>query len=301
MTEFIKHQLEVYFIENPIEADKIADQVLINMRSRVKAEKTRQGLKESLIQNVGSLTNRIQKFVDCRSKDKEIRELFIVEGDSALGACKQSRNSEYQAIIPVRGKILNCLKSEYDRIFKSDIITDLIKVIGCGVEIGAKQKKGKDMISFNLDLLRWSKIIICTDADVDGFHIRTLILTMIYRLMPTLFEEGKVFIAESPLYEITCGDETWFAYTEKEKAEAIAEIGDKKYTVQRSKGLGENDPDMMWLTTMNPATRRLIKIEPSYAQETADMFDLLLGDNLTGRKEHIAENGHLYIDMADVS
>lgn len=301
MTAFIRHQLEIYFIENPMEANKIADQILINMRSRVNAEKTRLGLKESLTKNVSNITNRIQKFVDCRSKDVDIRELFIVEGDSALGACKQSRNSEYQAIMPVRGKILNCLKSEYDRIFKSDIITDLIKVIGCGVEIGSKQKKGKDMISFNLDLLRWNKIIICTDADVDGFHIRTLILTMIYRLMPTLFEEGKVFIAESPLYEITCGDETWFAYTEKEKIDALAEIGNKKYTIQRSKGLGENDPDMMWLTTMNPATRRLIKVEPSFAQETADKFDLLLGDNLAGRKEHIAQNGHLYIDMADVS
>ena len=301
MTDFIKHQLEIYFIENPIEANKITDQVLINMRSRIKAEKTRQGLKESLIQNVGNLTNRIQKFVDCRSKDPEMRELFIVEGDSAMGACKQSRDSEYQAIMPVRGKILNCLKSEYDRIFKSDIITDLIKVIGGGVEVGAKQKKGKDMISFNLDLLRWNKIIICTDADVDGFHIRTLILTMIYRLMPTLFEEGRVYIAESPLYEITSGDETWFAYTEKEKSDALSEIGDRKYTIQRSKGLGENDPDMMWLTTMNPATRRLIRIEPSFAQETADKFDLLLGDNLAGRKEHISENGHLYIDMADVS
>ena len=301
MTDFIKHQLEIYFIENPIEANKITDQVLINMRSRIKAEKTRQGLKESLIQNVGNLTNRIQKFVDCRSKDPEMRELFIVEGDSAMGACKQSRDSEYQAIMPVRGKILNCLKSEYDRIFKSDIITDLIKVIGCGVEVGAKQKKGKDMISFNLDLLRWNKIIICTDADVDGFHIRTLILTMIYRLMPTLFEEGRVYIAESPLYEITSGDETWFAYTEKEKSDALSEIGDRKYTIQRSKGLGENDPDMMWLTTMNPATRRLIRIEPSFAQETAVKFDLLLGDNLAGRKEHISENGHLYIDMADVS
>jgi len=301
MTAFIRHQLEIYFIENPIEANKIADQILINMRSRINAEKTRLGLKESLTKNVSNITNRIQKFVDCRSKDIDIRELFIVEGDSALGACKQSRNSEYQAIMPVRGKILNCLKSEYDRIFKSDIITDLIKVIGCGVEIGSKQKKGKDMISFNLDLLRWNKIIICTDADVDGFHIRTLILTMIYRLMPTLFEEGEVFIAESPLYEITCGDETWFAYTEKEKTDAVAEIGNKKYTIQRSKGLGENDPDMMWLTTMNPATRRLIKVEPSFAQDTADKFDLLLGDNLAGRKEHIAQNGHLYIDMADVS
>ncbi len=301
MTDFIKHQLEVYFIENPLEAGKIADQVLINMRSRVKAEKTRLGMKESLIQNVSNLTNRIQKFVDCRTKDVELRELFIVEGDSALGACKQSRNAEFQAIMPVRGKILNCLKSEYDRIFKSDIITDLIKVIGCGVEVPSKKKSGKDMISFNLDMLKWNKIIICTDADVDGFHIRTLILTMIYRLMPTLINEGKVFIAESPLYEINCGDETWFAYTEKEKNDVIAQIGNKKYSIQRSKGLGENDPEMMSLTTMNPSTRRLIKIEPAFAQETADKFDLLLGDNLIGRKDYIAENGHLYIDLTDVS
>lgn len=301
MTAFLKHQLEIYFIENPLEAEKIGNQVLINMRSRVKAEKTRQGIKESLIQNVSNLTNRIQKFVDCRSKDTSVRELFIVEGDSALGACKQSRNSEFQAIMPVRGKILNCLKCEYDRIFKSDIITDLIKVIGCGVEVKSKPKSGKDLVSFNLNMLRWNKIIICTDADVDGFHIRTMILAMIYRLMPTLINEGKVFIAESPLYEITCGDETWFAYTEKEKADVVSQLGGKKFSIQRSKGLGENDPEMMSLTTMNPSTRRLIKIEPSMAEEMAQKFDLLLGDDLAGRKDYIAQNGHLYLDLTDVS
>ena len=301
MTAFLKHQLEIYFIENPLEAEKIGNQVLINMRSRVKAEKTRQGIKESLIQNVSNLTNRIQKFVDCRSKDTSVRELFIVEGDSALGACKQSRNSEFQAIMPVRGKILNCLKCEYDRIFKSDIITDHIKVIGCGVEVKSKPKSGKDLVSFNLDMLRWNKIIICTDADVDGFHIRTMILAMIYRLMPTLINEGKVFIAESPLYEITCGDETWFAYTEKEKADVVSQLGGKKFSIQRSKGLGENDPEMMSLTTMNPSTRRLIKIEPSMAEEMAQKFDLLLGDDLAGRKDYIAQNGHLYLDLTDVS
>ena len=301
MTAFLKHQLEIYFIENPLEAEKIGNQVLINMRSRVKAEKTRQGIKESLIQNVSNLTNRIQKFVDCRSKDTSVRELFIVEGDSALGACKQSRNSEFQAIMPVRGKILNCLKCEYDRIFKSDIITDLIKVIGCGVEVKSKPKSGKDLVSFNLDMLRWNKIIICTDADVDGFHIRTMILAMIYRLMPTLINEGKVFIAESPLYEITCGDETWFAYTEKEKADVVSQLGGKKFSIQRSKGLGENDPEMMSLTTMNPSTRRLIKIEPSMAEEMAQKFDLLLGDDLAGRKDYIAQNGHFYLDLTDVS
>ena len=301
MTAFLKNQLMVYFIENPLDAEKISTQVLINMRSRVKAEKTRLGEKENLTKNVNNLTNRIQKFTDCRSKDVSVRELFIVEGDSAKGACVQARNSEFQAVMPIRGKILNCLKVDYDRIFKSEIITDLLKVIGCGVEIKNKPKSGKDLVSFNIDLLRWSKIIICTDADVDGFQIRTLVLTMIYRLMPTLISEGKVFIAESPLYEINCGDEVWFAYTEKEKVEVLEKVGNKKYIIQRSKGLGENDADMMSLTTMNPATRRLIKIDPSYAEETATKFELLLGDNLQGRKDYISEFGHLYIDDTDLS
>lgn len=298
MTDFFRRQLEVYFIENKMDADKISNQVLINMRARVKAENTRKTLKTSL-QSKMDLTNRIQKFVDCRSKDVNEREVFIVEGDSALGACKQARDANFQAIIPVRGKILNCLKSDYDKIFKSDIITDLIKVLGCGVEV--KSKAAKDLSLFDMDNLRWSKVLICTDADVDGFQIRTLILTMIYRLMPKLIEAGKVYIAESPLYEVTCGDQTYFAYNEIEMDEIKEEIGNKKYTVQRSKGLGENEAEMMALTTMNPATRRLIKVTPAEAERTSEMFDLLLGDNLDGRKEYIADYGHLYIDAADVS
>ena len=299
MTDFLRHQLEVYFIENRIDAEKIAEQVLINMRSRVKAESTRLNIKKTL-QSGNSMTDRIEKFVDCRSKDVSEREIFIVEGDSALGACKQARDSAFQAVMPVRGKILNCLKAEYPKIFKNDIITDLIKVLGCGVEVSSKANKNLSL--FNMDNLRWSKVIICTDADVDGYQIRTLILTMIYRLMPTLIKEGKVFIAESPLYEITCKDETWFCYTEKEKQDALLEIGDRKYTIQRSKGLGENEPEMMWLTTMNPKTRRLIKVEPDYSPEAgAAKFALLLGDNLQGRKDYIAENGAQYIDMTDLS
>ncbi len=298
MTEFFRKQLEVYFIENKMEAEKIADQVIINMRSRIKAENTRKSLKKTL-QTKMDMTNRVQKFVDCRSKDVNEREIFIVEGDSALGACKQARDADFQAIMPIRGKILNCLKCEYDKIFKSEIITDLIKVLGCGVEV--RSKASKDLTAFDMNNLRWNKILICTDADVDGFHIRTLVLTMIYRLMPKLIEEGRVFIDESPLYEVTCKDQTYFAYDEVEMEKIRQEIGNQKYTVQRSKGLGENEAEMMALTTMNPATRRLILVTPDEAEKTSQMFDLLLGDNLEGRKQYITDFGHLYIDSADVS
>ena len=298
MTEFLKHNLEVYFIEKPEEAQKLCQQVLINKQSREHAEKTRQSIKKTMSSQM-DITNRVQKFVDCRWRDLSKRELYIVEGDSALGAVKTSRDSEYQAIMPVRGKILNCLKADYDRIFKSDIITDLIKVLGCGVELSGKAKK--DLSSFDLANLRWNKVVICTDADVDGYQIRTLILTMIYRLVPTLINEGYVYIAESPLYEIQSKQKTYFAYTEQEKAEFLKEIGDNKFTIQRSKGLGENDPEMMWLTTMNPESRRLIQVTPDDAERTAEMFDLLLGDNLAGRKEHIAEHGCEYLDDLDVS
>lgn len=298
MTEFIKHNLEIYFIENPDEAARICEQVLINKRSRENAEKTRQNIKKKLAGNI-DMSNRVQKFVDCRTKDISKREIYIVEGDSALGACKLGRDSEFQAIIPVRGKILNCLKADYDKIFKNDIITDIIKVLGCGVEV--KSKSNKELIGFDLESLKWNKIIICTDADVDGFQIRTLILTMLYCLTPTLIEKGYVYIAESPLFEITCQDKTYFAYNEIEKQDILDKLKGKKFTIQRSKGLGENEPDMMWMTTMNPETRRLIKVLPQDAQKTKDMFELLLGDNLNGRKEHISKFGYMYLDNADIS
>ena len=297
MTEFLRERLSVYFIETPTDAAKIAEQVLINKRSRERAEQTRLNIKKNLSGSI-DIANRVQKFVDCRTKDVSRREIYIVEGDSALGSVKLSRDAEFQGIMPVRGKILNCLKADYAKIFKSEIITDLMKVLGCGVEV---QSKHKDLSSFDLSNLRWSKVVICTDADVDGFQIRTLILTMLYRLCPTLIEKGYVYIAESPLFEITCGEKTWFAYSEKEKAEIVKSLEGKKVKIDRSKGLGENDPDMMWLTTMNPETRRLIKVMPQEAEATSAMFDLLLGDNLQGRKDHIAENGYKFLDLADIS
>ena len=298
MTDFLRAQLEVYFIENPFDAQKIAEQVLINKRSRETAERTRLNIKKKLTGSM-DISNRVQKFVDCRTKDVSKRELYIVEGDSAMGAVKLSRDAEYQGIMPVRGKILNCLKADYAKIFKSDIITDLLKVLGCGVEV--KDKHVKDLSAFDLDNLRWNKVVICTDADVDGFQIRTLILTMLYRLTPTLIQQGYVYIAESPLYEITCKEKTWFAYSDKEKNDIVASLEGKKYDIQRSKGLGENEPDMMWLTTMNPETRRLIKVMPEDVERTAQIFDLLLGDDLQGRKNHIADNGYKYLELADIS
>ncbi|MGI5976359.1 MAG: DNA gyrase/topoisomerase IV subunit B [Candidatus Limivicinus sp.] len=298
MTEFFRENLEIYFIENKPEADKIAEQVLVNKRSRETAERTRQGMKKKLSGSI-DISNRVQKFVDCRSRNPEEREIYIVEGDSALGACKQSRNSDFQGIMPVRGKILNCLKADFGRIFKSDIITDLIKVLGCGVEV--RDKRAKELSNFDINNLRWNKVIICTDADVDGFQIRTLILTMLYRLMPTLIREGYVYIAESPLYEIEYKDKTYFAYSDREKADIVEGFKGGKPSINRSKGLGENDPGMMWMTTMNPKTRRLIKVMPEDAERMSEMFDLLLGDNLEGRKNHIAEFGYKYLDMADIS
>ena len=246
------------------------------------------------------MANRVQKYVDCRSKDRARRELYTVEGDSARGAVKQARDAEFQAVIPVRGKILNCLKAEYDKIFKNEIITDLIRVMGCGVEV---KNKSKELAFFDLEALRFSKIVICTDADVDGFQIRTLILTMLFRLTPTLIEKGMVYIAETPLFEITCGKDTYFAYDEREKAGILKKLEGKKgkINIQRSKGLGENDPEMMSLTTMRPETRRLIRVCPEDRERTEAMFDLLLGDNLAGRKEHIAENGYKFIEFADIS
>ena len=300
MADFLKEQLAVYFIETPTDAVKIAEQVLINKRSREHAESQRVTIKKKLSGSL-DLSNRVAKFVDCRTKDTSLRELYIVEGDSAMGAVKQSRDAEFQGIMPVRGKILNCLKADYNKIFKSEIITDLIKVMGCGVELKGV-KKSKDLADFDINNLRWNKIVICTDADVDGYQIRTLILTMLYRLTPTLIEEGYVYIAESPLYEITYRDDTWYAYSNKEKDDIVnGELAGKKCSIQRSKGLGENEPDMMWLTTMNPATRRLIKVMPMDAEKTAQTFDLLLGDNLQGRKDHIAEDGHLFLELADIS
>ena len=296
LTDFLKKNLEIYFMENPTAAEVFANQVLVNKRSRESAESARVNIKKKLTGTL-DISNRVEKFVNCRSKDPDKREIYIVEGDSALTSCKLGRAAEFQAIMPIRGKTLNCLKSDYDKIFKSEIITDLLRVIGCGVEIKGKLKG--DITPFDYNSLRWSKIIICTDADEDGFQIRTLLLTFFYRLLPTLIEKGHIYIAESPLFEITTKEKTYFAYDEFEKTAILKKLAGKKYTIQRSKGLGENEPEMMWETTMNPATRRLVAVTPTDAAATEYIFDVLLGDNLAGRKAFITEHGAEYIKEAD--
>ncbi|HEY5465924.1 MAG TPA: toprim domain-containing protein, partial [Clostridia bacterium] len=303
MTDAIKSRLEIWFIENKADADRVVEQMLANKRSRENAEKQRLSLRKKLTGNI-DIANRVKKFVDCRTRDINRRELYLVEGDSALGSCKMGRDAEFQAILPLRGKILNCLKAGYEGIFKSEVIVDLIKVLGCGVEI--QSRHSKELSGFDLPALRWDKIIICTDADVDGYQIRTLVLAMLYRLMPRLIDAGKVYIAETPLFEITFRNRrdktetSHFAFDEREKAEILARLGADKCTIQRSKGLGENNADMMWLTTMNPMTRRLIRVVAEDAARTADVFDLLLGDNLAGRKAHIEINGSRYLDVLDI-
>lgn len=297
MNDFMRQQLDIYFLEHPTETEIFANQILINKRSRETAEAAKITVKKKLTGTL-DIGNRVEKFVNCRSKDPNIRELYIVEGDSALTSCKLARQAEFQAVIPVRGKTLNCLKADYERIFKNEIITDLLRVIGCGVEIKGKIKT--DLAPFDYEQLRWSKIIICTDADEDGFQIRTLLLTLFYRLLPTLLEKGRVFIAESPLFEIVTKDETLFAYDEYEKADILRKLGNKKYTIHRSKGLGENEPEMMSRTTMNPETRRLIAVTPTDAKRTEWIFETLLGDDLPARKVFIAEHGSQYIKDADI-
>lgn len=301
MTAYIKQQLEYYFAENKQYAEAFTQQVLVNKRSREQAETARVNLKKKLT-GQNDVASRVEKFVGCRTKDPELRELYIVEGDSALTSCKLARSAEFQALMPLRGKTLNCLKSSYEKIFKSEVITDLLKVIGCGVEI---KTKGRHNNEFDIDSLKWSKIIICTDADEDGFQIRTLILTMFYRLLPTLIEMGKIYIAESPLFRITVKNKTeevLYAYNEPEKERIVSELNaqGKKYTLERSKGLGENDAQMMSETTMDPATRKLIRVTPTDAEATSYIFETLLGDDLRERKAFITSHGVDYIAAADL-
>lgn len=288
-SNFTEEALTAWIVNNRKESDKILTEIVNNKRIREKADSVRASAVKKLTSSIDSFGSRPQKYVECASKDKNERELYIVEGDSALGSCKLARDGQFQAIMPVRGKITNCLKEDLVKVLNSQIILDLLQVMGCGIEVETTKQKGmKELPKFDLEKLNFNKLIICTDADVDGMQIRCLLLTLFYTLTPTLLREGKVYIAETPLYEITSGKETRFAYDESEKDQILKEWAGKKIKIQRSKGLGENNPEMMSVSTMAPETRRLIRVNYKGAeQEVRFIFNALLGEDICSRREMI--------------
>jgi DNA gyrase subunit B len=289
-----------YWLDNDRSGEDIIDEIIANKKAREEAEKVSRKVVQNLSKSVKGIGNKPKKFVDCTSKEVEKRELYIVEGDSALGSCKMARDSKFQAIMPLRGKILNCLKEDLTTILSNEVIVDLMRVLGCGIE--AKSKYIQDLPRFDINKLDWGKIIICTDADIDGMQIRCLILAMIYRLVPTLLKAGKVYIVESPLYEIIYKGKSHFAYSDEERDKIVEELiknGAKKgqIDINRSKGLGENNAEMMAKTTMSPKTRRLIPVEYPEDEETvARYFNILLGDDLEERKRII----DMYFETTEV-
>lgn len=303
MIDKISEGLEVWFLENKIEADKVVEQILANKRSAESAERIRVATKKKLMSKMDTMKNRVKKFTPCRSNDNSITELFICEGDSAKTSIIEARDSEFQAIMPIRGKILNCLKADMSAIMKSDIIMDLIKVLGCGMDIKVRRGKGNSN-TFDINNLRWSKVIIATDSDYDGWQIRTLVLTMLYRLTPELIKQGYVYIAETPLFEITTyekgKEETLYAFSDGDVKRIVAGLNGKKYKLQRSKGLGENTPEMMRETTLGPEGRHLVKVTPESMEKMNEKFELLLGSNVQKRKEYIEKTGHLWLDGLDI-
>lgn len=287
-SRFIEGCVTRWIVDNKKDSDRVLVEIVNNKKIRERADNVRSSAIKKLSSSIDSFGSRPQKFVECASKDKSERELYIVEGDSALGSCKQARDGQFQALMPVRGKITNCLKEDLVKVLNSQIILDLLQVMGCGIEV--QGNKMKELPKFDINKLNFDKLIICTDADVDGMQIRCLLLTFFYMLTPTLLREGKVYIAETPLYEITCGKETRFAYNEDEKEKVLAEFTGKRVKIQRSKGLGENDPKMMSVSTMKPETRRLIRVTYKDAEDDIRfMFNALLGDDISSRRVLINE------------
>ena len=302
LTDLIKQNLEIWMIEHRPEAEKVLDQILINKRSRETSESQRIQVKKKLMATT-DVTNKVKKFVDCRSKDPNERELFICEGDSALSSLIVARDASFQALMPIRGKILNVEKASLNQVFSSDVIMDLIRVFGCGVEVRGK-KLPKDIPQFDIQKLNYNKVIFASDEDVDGAHIKTLLTVLIYKMCPQLIEQGYVYYINTPLFEITDRttrkEKTFYAFSDAERDKIIKGKNPKKITIQRSKGLGENDAEMMGLFIAK-GTRKLTRITSEDAKEMAYWFDLFMGNDVAPRKRYIAENGYKYMDDLDLS
>jgi DNA gyrase subunit B len=275
----VTEQLEEFFEEHPGEAKKIIEKAVMASRARAAARKARDLTRRKSILESSSLPG---KLADCQSKDNTMTEIYLVEGDSAGGSAKQGRDRKFQAILPLRGKILNVEKARLDRMLSSDEIKNMITAFGCGI--------GED---FDITKARYGKIIIMTDADVDGAHIATLLLTFFYRYMKPLITEGHVYIAKPPLYLVKKGQKAHrYAYTDEELRVCMDEIGNdkKNVTVQRYKGLGEMNPEQLWETTMDPQYRTLLQVTLSDAAEADAIFSILMGDKVEPRRQFIEEN-----------
>ena len=268
--------LREFFEENPPVARKIIDKMLAAARAREAARKARELARRKSILDGGSLPG---KLADCAFDDPGLCELYIVEGDSAGGTAKQGRDRRYQAVLPIRGKILNVEKARINKILENEEIRNIITALGAGVENEMDVAK-----------LRYHKIIVMTDADVDGAHIRTLLLTFLFRKLRPLVDGGFVYIAQPPLFMVKSGKEETYCYNEKERDEAIARLGKKSVQVQRYKGLGEMNPDQLWKTTMNPETRTLLKVSSDDAVEADRIFTILMGEQVEPRRQFIEEN-----------
>ena len=271
--------LSEYFEENPIISKKIIEKSIMASRAREAARKARELTRRKNALEVSSLPG---KLADCSVKDPEQAEIYLVEGDSAGGSAKQGRDRRFQAILPLRGKILNVEKARLDKILNNEEIRTMITAFGSG--IGAE---------FDITKRRYSKIIIMTDADVDGAHIRTLLLTFFYRYMKPLIENGHVYIAQPPLYQIRKGRSHWYTYSDEELASKLDEIGRDGITVQRYKGLGEMNPEQLWETTMDPEKRTVLQVQLREAEEADAIFTVLMGDKVEPRRRFIEEHANL--------
>jgi DNA gyrase subunit B len=290
--KYIQEMLEVYAIEKKDDFARLVTQILICKRAYEQSTKTIEATKKKLSEKIDNMDGRVNGLIDCKFHNEE-SEVFITEGKSALGSIGLSRDPKIQAGYAIRGKILSCLKANYEKIFSNLVVVDLLKILGCGVEV--KSKHNKDLGNFDIKKLRYGKIVISTDSDFDGENIQVLLLTMLYRLTPQLITQGKVFIAQTPKYVIKNKNDKYYAFTDTEKDNIISTLNGK-ISINYLKGLGELDSVDMYHTALNPETRNMIKVTIGDVEKMIENFEIWMDDDVTRRKEFIQEHLHEYIN-----